>query len=664
MMCDAANAAMEPEPVNFDKGLIFVKDNDILLSGDRWTIVVNIALSDYDILIENMKLILNTVREKIEVHKNPKLYSFDIHWEEINRLEGMVRRLEMDLMGFKRLLFKETEGTLVRNPRGGDVPDKRGLINVLGYGLKYLFGTADAKDVQRLTEVCDDLHAFKLKMVHAVEQQLTYIHALDEMTKQNVKNTIELTRALRDSIRNISLQLNRVEADLLDTQVAMEKQVRYSVAIREIEMAILDLRFSITQLHESLDVTSNGKLSSVLINPYNLSEILQQVSLQLPAGLSMLAGLTVEDMYVYYTIATVHAVATSASIRLFVEIPLKVADRYFELYQVHSLPLFYERIGKFVMIDEEFTYLAVAESRQFFALIPTHMLAKCTQDLYTVCPVDMMIKTAGEPNCLTALFLGKTDIALTKCKRLIISEPFEPVWIRSPDYSYWIYSLSSPQRITVQCQEIGSPTYERKNQQFVLQGTGILPNSSSCYIHSENFKLLPHSMGRTTINLADAHIVLPNIDKILNIAEEDLFQTDVHSQTVNLQRLDDLIEGADSRSSTYGLNAAKMFTTLRKEEATQHTTSWVWPFVLGMISIGCGALWPIWFTLVKRCCPWIGNFGTCNLRSHRVAVTRKLNGNEIVLQNLAPGEGGVIEETMSKASSRDDPETQSTHRVR
>ena len=72
--------------------------------------------------------------------------------------------------------------------------------------------------------MCDDLHAFKSKMVHAAEQQLIYIRTLDEMTKQNVKNTVELTRALRDSIRNISLQLNRVEADLLDTQVAMKNK--------------------------------------------------------------------------------------------------------------------------------------------------------------------------------------------------------------------------------------------------------------------------------------------------------------------------------------------------------------------------------------------------------------------------------------------------------
>jgi hypothetical protein len=42
-----------------------------------------------------------------------------------------------------------------------------------------------------------------------------------------VKDTIDLARILRDS-----LQLHEVEADLLDRQRAIEKQVRYSAAIR------------------------------------------------------------------------------------------------------------------------------------------------------------------------------------------------------------------------------------------------------------------------------------------------------------------------------------------------------------------------------------------------------------------------------------------------
>jgi hypothetical protein len=95
-------------------------------------------------------------------------------------------------------------------------------------------------------------------------------------------------------------------------------------------MPILGLKFNLMQLQESLDVTSVGKLSSMPINPYILSAIPQQVGLELPAGLSMLTGLKVEQIYVYCTVATVYADATSRSIRLFFYIPLKAADRYFE----------------------------------------------------------------------------------------------------------------------------------------------------------------------------------------------------------------------------------------------------------------------------------------------------------------------------------------------
>jgi hypothetical protein len=100
---------------------------------------------------------------------------------------------------------------------------------------------------------------------------------------------------------------------------------------------MFELKFSFVQLQESLDLTSVGKLSSTLLNPHNLSEFLQ-VNLHLPKGTSMLTGLTVEDMYIYYAVATVHATATLKSIKLFIDIPLKAADRYFKLYQAHSLP--------------------------------------------------------------------------------------------------------------------------------------------------------------------------------------------------------------------------------------------------------------------------------------------------------------------------------------
>jgi hypothetical protein len=74
------------------------------------------------------------------------------------------------------------------------VRTKRGLIDVLRYGLAYLCGTADATVVKRLTAVCDELHAFEAQMVHVADKQLTYLRTLDEMVKQNTRDTIDLSR--------------------------------------------------------------------------------------------------------------------------------------------------------------------------------------------------------------------------------------------------------------------------------------------------------------------------------------------------------------------------------------------------------------------------------------------------------------------------------------
>ena len=68
-MGGAATETAIPDSRTFDKGLIFVKDTNILPSGDKWTIVVNIALDDYTALVYIMRASLNEIRQKIR-YKN------------------------------------------------------------------------------------------------------------------------------------------------------------------------------------------------------------------------------------------------------------------------------------------------------------------------------------------------------------------------------------------------------------------------------------------------------------------------------------------------------------------------------------------------------------------------------------------------------------------
>jgi hypothetical protein len=59
-------------------------------------ILVNNVLDDYATPVDTRKLILSQIRQKIQVQKNPKSYSFDIHWGETNRLD-MIREYDADL---------------------------------------------------------------------------------------------------------------------------------------------------------------------------------------------------------------------------------------------------------------------------------------------------------------------------------------------------------------------------------------------------------------------------------------------------------------------------------------------------------------------------------------------------------------------------------------
>jgi hypothetical protein len=49
----------------YDKGLIFMKD--ILLTGDKWTFAVNMALDDYVNLILGMRFILIQIQRNIDL---------------------------------------------------------------------------------------------------------------------------------------------------------------------------------------------------------------------------------------------------------------------------------------------------------------------------------------------------------------------------------------------------------------------------------------------------------------------------------------------------------------------------------------------------------------------------------------------------------------------
>ena len=192
-----------------------------------------------------------------------------------------------------------------------------------------------------------------------------------------------------------------------------------------------------------------------------------------------------------------------------------------------------------------------------------------------------------------------------------------------------------------------------------LEETGVLLNSSSFYIHAETFKLLPHSLGKTTINLVRARIVIPTIDNTLSFSEESLLQINAN-YSVDTHHLDDIIERVTSKGYTRGIDVNKVVTALRGREVHHQPSQRTLLIVLIIVPIGFGILWFIWFNVTTQCNP-------CK-RKHSVPKPKavRVENSELMETNTRlhePANGNEGAEGTVEPAEEDDSRNQSAPTV-
>jgi hypothetical protein len=170
--------------------------------------------------------------------------------------------------------------------------------------LHFLFGTATSAELQNLYQTIETIKKQQTTLTHSVEHQLTYTKELDKNVRQNARDVTLLAGILKLQVNDIiklNTTLKEIEGNLIRR---LELMTNASQTFRELEFFSLQLEQEFIKIRKGLDVTSTGKLSAELLPPHNLSQILQ-VTLRLPIDVSLLAGTSLEDMFIYYEVARV-----------------------------------------------------------------------------------------------------------------------------------------------------------------------------------------------------------------------------------------------------------------------------------------------------------------------------------------------------------------------
>jgi hypothetical protein len=239
---------------------------------------------------------------------------------EVQRVRTALDSLENKLGNLKRFLPKADR--------------RRGLINAAGSLLQVLFGTATEAQMNSLHSTVDMLSRKQNEIVHAVNQQVTYLKRLDVNVRLDNEAMANWSSIFKDFALKAQEKFQKVVSKLEWTRIQREAEN----ALREIEFALMQLELTIEELMEAFQTLMMGRIPVNLISFNRLHEILTNLSLRLPGDCELLIGAQFSKLPWYFQNVQAALLADFHSFKLVLFLPLLSVNRRFQRFGIVALP--------------------------------------------------------------------------------------------------------------------------------------------------------------------------------------------------------------------------------------------------------------------------------------------------------------------------------------
>ena len=151
-------------------GVAFLDQGKFVLTNAKWTMVFDLPIEDLITQLQSLRRQVTHLHNSRAWMKPQDVFMLPILAHEGVSLEAAAKQLETEIESFNWIV----------PPR----KFKRGLINVGGKALKFLFGVADESDLQHVNGRIDALWKGVDQSLHLQEDQITYLnHTIVKMAE-------------------------------------------------------------------------------------------------------------------------------------------------------------------------------------------------------------------------------------------------------------------------------------------------------------------------------------------------------------------------------------------------------------------------------------------------------------------------------------------------
>jgi len=520
----------------------FLKEYDAVFSNDRWSVVVNYDLDQFEAAVSTVTI---TLREVHELSKNSTSIG------EFTQVEEALRSLGDHMRSIRQYLPRSL--------------GKRGLFDVGGSALKLLFGIATNLDLSTLHETVDELHKRQDSVAHVIDSQMTYFKHLDE----TVASDHNIVTRLSSDIRRFA-QATQASFQEVASKLEWGNKIRSMMDLtRQLEFTLLRLETRLGELLSALQQAVHRRVPVQLIPPYLLERILTNVSLGLPENFNLIKGL--QDLPFYYEYIETGVMATKKGILLSLSIPLREVNTQFEVFRIFMFPTVLLN-HTYIQFDIHDTYLAVNMAQRAHISLSAEYVSRCTgPEDFKICPSDCAILTTEVKTCAMSIYL-QTDSLDANCDRRVY--PVRPSHTLLRHGATVVYYCPIPQRVFFRCRrDVGWETTSVE-----LHGAGLIEGASSCHVSTEGLHLRPVFRSRTSLTVQPPQIYLPKLQILASSSEMEVVQQFVDSS---------FFEGIDSPARTPTSMADLTARYKMKNEGRSRWTTWLLPCISASATVVC-----------------------------------------------------------------------------
>lgn len=369
---------------------------------------------------------------------------------------------------------------------------RRGIFNGGGSILKAIFGNPDADDWEAVQKGIAARDRDQGTLVHASRENILYSRSLGRKLEEQGKQLENLAREAEVAAATLTDLAHQWHDTTLRMEQITNATTWINYALRGIAVKTIQAGQTLRDTRRAIEEGARGVVSSLLISPTHLGNLIGQIQKGLPEGVGMLAGGGVASAHTHYQSAEVHGWITDHTLHLSLAFPLVRESSQFTIYEVTSVPIPERQSGRHLQLDLTNTHFLIRHDQEFYAELGERSLKNCKRTPKLVCQPGFPLRHRSEASCTLALFLGETP-ASQACEWHILTEDPEEEWIWVNEKTGWHYTLASTTRVAQHCP--GQAPTEQE-----LEGSGVLLPRPYCSVRTPGHLLLPGAQGTTHHN--------------------------------------------------------------------------------------------------------------------------------------------------------------------